>query len=362
MSLSRKISNLFCIVVFASVASLGRAQAADAPQRENPAPPRTTPEHPAYPLVIRLNHSAFDPLEARELNHRRHIDRVVLGTHAVGESHTQGAISVLMVPDRNDASFDVSFQGRTRASTVGTNGPALIYSHTDTDFVCTRQVSFQPHQGFVAAASTVVANTRLVYDGFGSSSGRLGRRLISRVAEQRAGESQEEARQIAAQDTERELLQAFDKRLNAQLTTVNQKLNLARYVNIFIGSASAKQLSARSTKDCIFIGVGREGSPARLTIIPPRRETEAPIEIAVHSTILGEPVAKLLGLFQNAMELPQPSRQEILQALSIPEEEYARITDIGVHDGWFVLGLQNETPASSPIATTPLATSDSARK
>lgn len=362
MPLSRQLSSLFCVVVFASFASFGRAQAADAPRRENPSPPAHSTKPPAYPLVIRIDHSALDPLEAREIDDRRRIERVVLGTHAVGESHTQAAITVLMIPDRDDASFDLSFQGRTHVSTVGANGPALIWCHTDTDFDCTRQISFDPPRGFVAVASTVVADTQLVYDGFGSSRGRLGRRLISRVAERRAGEFQEVARQIAARDTEHELLQAFDKRLNAQLTTMNQRLNVARYVNLFMGDVSAMQLSARSSKDCIYVGVGRKGSPARLTVIPPRRVTLAPIEIGIHSTTLGGQVAKLLSLFGNKMVLPQPSRQEILRALSIPDEEFARIMDFGVHDGWFVLSLQNATPASSPAATTAQTTPDSTRE
>ncbi|HBO42625.1 MAG TPA: hypothetical protein DD670_01555 [Planctomycetaceae bacterium] len=326
---------------------------------ENPSPPARTTERPAYPLVIRMDHSALEPLEAREINHHGRIDTVVLGTHAVGESHTQGAISVLIIPDRDDASFDLSFQGRTHARTVGTNGPALIYSHTDTDFVCTRQISFDPRQGFVAVASTVVADTQLVYDGFGSSRGRLGHRLISRVAGRRAGECQEVARQIASRETEHKLLQGFDKLLNTQLTAMNQRINLARYVNLFMGEAAAMQLSARSSKDCIYVGVGHEGGPSRLTAIPPRRAAVAPIEIGIHSTMLGGQVAKLLSLFGNDMVLPQASRQEILRALSIPDEESARIIDVRVDHGWFVLGLQNETPASSPTATMPQATSDS---
>ena len=358
----RQLTSLFCVVVFAAFASFGRTQAADAPQRENPSPPAHATEPPAYPLVIRIDHSVFEPLEAGEINHRGRIDTVVLGTHAVGESHTQGAISVLMISDRYDASFDVRFQGRTHVSTVGANGPALIYSHTDTDFVCTRPISFHPRQGFVAVASTVVADTQLVYDGFGSSRGRLGRRLIGHVAKRRAGESQEEARQIAARDTEHELLQAFDKRLNAQLTTMNQSMNVARYVTLFMGEAFAMQLSARLSKDCIYVGVGHEGIPARLTAIPPRCAAAAPIEIGVHTTILGGQVAKLLSLFGNKTVSPQPSRQEILRALAIPDEESARIMDVGVQDGWFVLGLQNETPASSPNETTPQATSDSTRE
>ena len=285
MRRSRQLSSLFCVVVVASCTCCGWVRAADVPRQENP-PSAHSIEQPAYPLVIRIDHSALDPLEAHTLNQDGRVDRVVLGTHAVGESHTQAAISVLMIPDRNDASFDVSFQGRTHVSTVGTNGPALIYSHADTGFVCTRTDIFHPHLGFVVAASTVVADTQLVYDGFGSSRGRLGHRLVARVAERRAGKSHEEARQIAARDTKRELLQAFDKRLNSQLTTMNHSMSVARFVNLFMGEASAMQFSARSSKDCIYIGVGHEGSPARLTVIPPRRTVLAPIEIGVHATLL----------------------------------------------------------------------------
>lgn len=362
MRLSQQLSCLVYVVMFASFASFGRAQVPDAPRRENVSPPAHATEHRVYPLVIRIDHSALAPLEARDIDHRGRIDTVVLGTRAVGKSHTRGSISVLMIPDRNDASFDLRFQGRTRVSAVGANGPALIYSHTDTDFVCTRQISFHPRQGFVAVASTVVADTKLVYDGFGSSRDGLGRRLISRVAKRCAGQSQEEARQIAARDTERKLLQAFDKRLNAQLTTMNRSMNVARYVNLFMGEPSAMQLSARSSKDCIYVGVGYKGSPARLTAIPPRRATLAPIEIGVHSTILGGQVTKLLGPFEDKMVLLQSARQELLRALSISDEESARIMDIGVHDGWFVFGLQTETPASSAAAATPQATSHSTRE
>lgn len=359
MRLSRRSSSLFCVLVFAALAACGQARTADARQGKNPPPTVPAIELPAYPLVIRIDHSALAPLETVAVDHDSRVDRVVLGTHAVGTSHTLGAISVLMIPDRNDASFDLRFQGRTHVSTVGANGPALICSHTDTNFVCTRQISFHPRLGFVAVASTVVADTHLVYDGFGSSRGRLGQRLISRVAERRAGESQEEARQIAARDTEHELLQAFDQRLNAQLTTMNRSVNVARFVNLFMGEASAMQLSARSAKDCIYIGVGHKGSPARLTAIPSRRAAvAAPIEIGIHSTLLGTKVIKLLGRFENMTVLSQSCRQELLRALSIPNEESARIVDVGLHDGWFVFALQNETPASSLTAARPQATPD----
>ena len=350
MRLSRPLLSLLCVVVFASSASIGRAQTARAPRTEAVSPTASTIEKPAYSLVVRIDQTAFDPLTAREIDRRGRVDKVVLGTHAVGESHTQGAISVVLIPDRDDASFDLRFQGRTHTRTVGVHGPALIYSHTDTDFVCTRPVSFDPTQGFVAGTSTIVANTRLVYDGFGSSR-RLGRRLISRVAERRAGESQEQARQIASRDNEQELLSAFDKRLNAQLAAMNQQLNIVLYENLFVGKGLAVQLAARSSKDCIHIGVGKKGSPARLTMIPPRRELVAPIEIWLHSTILGEPATKLLTLVEKKKAFSQTSRLEMLQALLIPAAESARLLDLAVHDDWIVFGLQNEAAASATIAT-----------
>ncbi len=305
-------------------------------------------DHPAYPLVIRIDHAALAPLEASSVDDRRGVDRVILGTHAVGQSRTQGKVSVRMVPNSNAASFDLSFRGRVHVCTVGTNGPALIYSHSDTDFLCTRRITFDPRQGFVSRPSAFTADTRLVYDGFCSSGGRLGSRLISRIAERRAYSSQEEARQIAARDTEHELLQAFDKRLNAQLATMNETANVARLVKLLMVEGSTLHLSARSTEDCIYVGVGPEGGPARLTPTPPRCPTQMPIEIAVCSTGLAGQIAKLLVDSRNSA-LPIPSRQEILQALLIPKDEAARLADIGVQDGWLIFGLQSLVPTSTAV-------------
>jgi hypothetical protein len=356
MCILRQLSSVFCIVVFATFASFGRSQGADAARREDPSPPAKATKELAYPLVIRIDRSVLAPLEDGNIDHHGRVDSMYLGTHAVGESRTQGAIYVMMISDRYDASFDVIFKGRTHSSTVGANGPALIYSHTDTTFVCTRPIFFNPRAGFVAVASTVVADTQLVNDDFGSSRGCLGRWVISHVAKRRAGKSHEEYRQNAASDTEHKLQAGFDKRLDTRLTTMNQSMNVARYVTLFMGEAFAMQISARMSKDCIYVGVGHEGRPVRLTSVPPRCAAAAPIEIGVHSTLFGGHVAKLLGLFGDKTVPQPPSRQELLRALAISDKESARIVDVGVQDGWFVLGLQNGTPASSPTATTPQTT------
>lgn len=358
MRLPGQLLSLLCVGVFASSGAVGRTQTVDTPRQEPESPTAPTTEALAYPLVIRIDRTALDPLTAGEIDHRGRVDKVVVGTHAVGESRTQGAISVLLIPDRDEASFELRFQGRTHTRTVGSNGPALIYSHTDTGFVCTRPISFDPARGFVAGASTIVAKTKLVYDGFGSSRRGLGNRLISRVAEQRSGESHEQARQIAARDNEHELLSAFDKRANTQLAAMNQKMNIVLYKNLFVGEGLAVQLAARSSKDCIHIGLGKEGSAAKLTVIPPRRELVAPIEIWVHSKILSESVTTILTLVEDKIVLPQTSRMEILRALLIPPAESERLIDLAVADGWIVFGFQNEAAESTTTAIKQRSTSE----
>ena len=322
-------------------------QTAVSGQKEG-SPRAISAKDPVYPLVIRIDHTALASLEASSVDDRSRVDRIVLGTHAVGESRTRGVISVHMVPNADAASFDVSFKGQVHVCTVGTNGPALIYSHSDTDFLCTRRISFDPQQGFISGTSTLNADTQLVYDDFGSSRGRLGRRLISRTAERRADGSHEEARQIAARDTSQELLKTFDERLNARLATMNKTANVSGLVKLLMAEGSSLQLSARSTEDCVYVGVGREGGPAKLNAIPPRCRTATPIEIGVQTSVFGGQVAKLLSAFKNDA-LSQHSRQAILRALLIPKEEAAGIADVGVQEGWLVLGLQAPAPTSSTV-------------
>src|SRR5271154_4910813 len=99
---SCKVLGLFCVVLTV-LASFGQAQTVDVPQRNGRLPAVRATEPPAYPLVIRIDHTALELLATTKVDERGRVDDVVLGTHAVGESHTQGSISGLLVPDRDDA-------------------------------------------------------------------------------------------------------------------------------------------------------------------------------------------------------------------------------------------------------------------
>ena len=304
----------------------------------------------ASPFIIRIDQSLLEPLRSQEIDHRAEVDQIVLGTRAVGESHTIGKIDVEMVSDHEDVKFNVKFHGRTQTRTTGYNGPALIYSRTRTDFVCTRQVTLDPDQGFVASPCKLQAETTLVYEGFGSSRQGLGSRLIARVAQRRANELHAAALQIAARDNREEVRRAFDDRLDRQLVSLNRELALVRYVNAALSQNSKPRLLARSGSNCIFIGLGR-GNSLRPAMAPPQRDDAAPIEIWIHPAVLGDRARTMVRLMERLESriVPDPSPLAVSHLSIGSEKDSTGPLGVEVYEGWIVVSLRGEEPILASI-------------
>jgi hypothetical protein len=307
-------------------------------------------ERPPFPLVVRIDNSALDPLREKNIKHHGAVDRIVLGTQAIGSSWTTGNVNVKIIPKQNDASIIIRFHGNTHTKTTGYNGPAIIYSHTDTEFECARQLVFEPRIGLVAGKPTVAARTTLAFDGFDTNR-RLGKRLITRVAEQRAEEQLEQARAIAHQQNKTEVCQAFEKRLDAQLASINRRLDIARYVNALFGPSSKPNLVASSCDDCILVGIGKQANSAKLAELLPDRKKPLPIEIWVHSSMLGERVAGIATVAEKIENyvLPAALQLQVLQVVMGDSPSPERAFEVSFQQGWIVIGLQNE-PAASTVA------------
>lgn len=314
--------------------------------------PDATPTQPAFPLVVRIDDKALDPLREKDIRHQGPVERVILGTQAVGTCFTTGGINVKIVPREEEASIIIRFRGQTRTKTTGYNGPAIIYSHTDTEFECARQVVFQPRIGLVAGEPTIDARTALVYDGFDANR-RLGKRLISRVARQRAEEQHEEARAIAHQENTKGVCLAFEKKLDAQLASINRQLDIARYVNALFGPTSQPRLVTGSCSDCILVGFGNEQSSQRLVDLLPAREKTSPIEIWVHSSLLGERFANVAAVAEKFEDhvLPSAAQLQILQVILGPSPAAETSLKVNFEKGWVVLGLPSDqhTPLTATL-------------
>ena len=220
-------------------------------------------------------------MREKDIKHRGHVDRLILGTQATGTSWTSGGINVQIVPNDEDASIIIRFRGKIETKQPAITAPPLFTAIRTQILSVPAKSLFAPRIGLVAGKPTVDARTTLVYDGFDSNRG-LGKRLVARVAKRRAEELFGQAQAIANQENKVAVCQAFERRLDVQLASINRRLDIARYVNAVFGPSSRPHLFATSSEDCVLIGISRDKREQKLNDYLPQRKNSSPIEIWVH--------------------------------------------------------------------------------
>lgn len=320
--------------------------------------PTKPPEESPIPLVIRIDKSAVNRLSELEYDVDRPVDKIVLGARAVGDSRTIGKSQSVIVPNSTVATFDIVFQGRTTSTTVSVKEPGVVYGRTFTNLTCTRRVVFDPKQGFIVQEPTQCSSTtKLVLDGFGSTR-KLGRRIITRIAERQSYKSFETARQIADRDNKIEVRDEFQKEVDKSLVAANESLNLGHLADQLFGKDSELEFFTKSDADSIQIGLGPAGEKyAALTQLPPRKPDSPGTEVFVHASILTKPVASALKLISPSSKTTVVEESKILGGLKILPSALGDKANVALQDGWLVLGLPDE-----PLPATAAATETSQRK
>lgn len=243
--------------------------------------PRPAPSHP---LVIRIHEKAFANSAGNRIDTTRPVSTIILGTPVSGRSRTQGAVQVDTSSARQSADFLVSFSGRSFSRTVGVNGPARIHSHTVTDFVVSRKVTFSPLRGFESKQTVLQTRTCMTLDNVCSTRGGLRGALVRRVGWRRASESRQAAERIADGNVRRELRQSFDRQLDERVADLNRRFRVALYARAVLGGSEELDIKVSSTDDCVQFAIGRVGNGAPPTL--PVRQTSAPVEVWVHDSPL----------------------------------------------------------------------------
>ncbi|MGE0760991.1 MAG: hypothetical protein AB7O38_28525, partial [Pirellulaceae bacterium] len=158
------------------------------------------------------------------MNQTSYADKVILGTRVQGPSHTEGDISVQVRSSDAGAAFWLTFEGINRSHTRGVNRSAITEHVSQTNFVTSIPVTFDPQRGFRQGTPSIRATTQLTPIAVSSTVGGLRGRLVRRIAERRVESTNEQARQIAQRDTSRDVVAGFQQTVAKQLTDLNQEL------------------------------------------------------------------------------------------------------------------------------------------
>ncbi len=317
-----------------------------------PAPSAKADEKQTHLVVLRIPQKALDPLVNRSIDVRGNVDKMVLGAHVVGQSHTTGKVGIKTVGNCEDASLKVTFEGQTTAFNVGYQGPAVVHNHTITNFSCTRKIVFDPEKGFVAEPCQITCDTQLVYDSIDSTRGGLMGRLVRRVANRRAGESHGEALAIAKRDNAKEVQEQFDANLDKQLVQTNRQLRIVSMAKSLFGNEAKLQVGASSEEGCFNLGIAYAGNTNKMPVLPPLSRDDGQLEVWVHPSVFGpttESFIKTANYLQMGAFLVT-DKVDLLKTLVLANERASQMVDVTVSNEWLVFtmgpGMNNKLAAS----------------
>lgn len=311
------------------------------------APPQAERSAPSHPLIIRVHEKALVSQSGDQVNTTLPVSCVVLGTPATGTSWTRGVVRVDTSSAKNAADFLVTFRGQSFSRTVGVNGPARIHSHSVTDFVVSRHVTFSPLKGFQSSRTSISAQTRLKLDDVRATKPGLRGALVRRIGWRRASESQRAAEREVSGHVRQQLLASFDARLDKQVADLNRQLQTARYAQVLFGNSEQLDVRVCSAENCVQIAVGASDARGSETIFP-SAPVASPLEVWLHDASVQEQSERLAGplalLSAGAKTIPA------LQTISMAAWQSATPKGLNVRSegGWVILSFDSSATSATP--------------
>jgi len=280
---------------------------------------------PAHRVVFRVSEDVLNSLLGNnDIDRQTNVRDVILGTTIYGTARVVGKPGIQLIEKPDQATFHLTFQGTAQSRTTGYNGPAIIYSRTVTTFSATKQVVFEPGQGFRALPAQVTAQTRVFLEGIGSQRGGL----IGRIVRRRAGQIAEERRplttEIARQKAEQRIAFALDRGGEERLARLNGMAQFRSTLAALLMPVANGQPKYACCTTPYYVQIatnfGGGGSAIELPVATSADADGPAVEIWVHDSLGGERVANALDLLT-----AQFTARDVLTAIS------AAVQVIGEH-------------------------------
>ena len=164
-----------------------------------------------------LNH-----LADRTVTERRPVREVILGTNITGAGDTTGRLSLTARPSPDSALLHVSMAGNVQSSTLGVNGPACIRSSGSTVFTGGKSIALT-REAFLSQPAEFDASTTSRTRSISKRGGGVGEKLVVAIARRKVAEQKACADSIAGGRAALRLEEAFDQRVEEELSQARQK-------------------------------------------------------------------------------------------------------------------------------------------
>jgi hypothetical protein len=270
-------------------------------------------------VVLRISGELLDRTLASDINKQDDVDMMVVGVRARGPSQTSGKSKVQPKPAANEAAFQVTVTGESRADTRGRSGPAIVNSRSVTTWQVDKTIRFENGK-FVTRPGTIESHTDLWSTGIGSSLPGLRGRLVKRIGVRKELELRPAATRSVDRQTSDKVLAEVDHTIDQKIHELNERIQSEAVLAKLLPLLDSSLVNMSTNETCIHLAFfGAEASTA--TICPLDRlepaETELWINASMLPTALPAPPAlpegaqnwinqNLLGIKLPELPLPVP--------------------------------------------------------
>lgn len=264
------------------------------------------PVKPDHRIVLRVSSAMLNSLmDGREdVNRESVVQETILGTSVYGKARVTGTPVVKLVESPEHARFQIILNGTAVARTTGYNGPAIVSSRSVTSFTATKMVVFEPGKGFSGQPAKVTARTQTTIENIDSTRGGLIGRIIRRRAASIEAGQHALVEQLAAQRAEVRIQRAFDKTSAARLAKLNEMADVRSLAGATSHNAAEMKYACCTTPHYFQIATsfGDSGEPQEMPKYDPANPANAPIEVWVHDSLIGEQIATGIDLLTKQAE------------------------------------------------------------
>ncbi len=222
------------------------------------------------------------------------VNRCFEGSHVTGAATTSANVTGMLVPSENGAIIDILLNGTTITRTVAQQRNVYVHSQGTTGLSATKRL-YLNFEGIVTSPASAQAST--YQQTLGVNVNRLlGRRLIGRIANRKAAQSNPKAASQTSREAEQTIEEQLNREVGEMIAGADQQLQdaLSR-MNIdqeyLPDSLRMRSSSRKLYVDALVTAKRYMGAPSN----PPDVGAESDLTVQVHQSAVNNILARLFG-------------------------------------------------------------------
>ncbi len=235
----------------------------------------------------------------------------ILGTSIRGTAVTNGLVTFQPLEANERIEIDMFLAGIIRSRTIGYNKPVNIHASGTTNYSASKRLLISDDE-FTTAGLWVDADTRTRIHSVQKTGGKLGKRLIEKIAWKKVYEKKRQSERIASRHAEEKIASSFDSQVLTALT--NGRVS-------YEGKLRTPLKRVALLTDAIHLASSHESIHSRLTVAshrqiatnstPPAKLADNDVTVQVHETAVNNFLPTLLaGASLRQESADQPPRLE----------------------------------------------------